>query len=110
MHERDEGLRDLCDAGVVQRDEPGPSDQSDCQDPQHEGRAVSIAFPGEPLDYRVQRPMRNVFHCDPDTIRHFWGSELLDAPTDGDQELRHVGTLEPLIGPESSRPAGSHRG
>ena len=43
-----------------------------------------------------QRPMLNVFHRDGDTIRHFWGSELLYAPTDADQEPRHVGTLEPL--------------
>ena len=42
------------------------------------------------------RPMLNVFHRDGDTIRHFWGSELLYAPTDADQEPRHVGTLEPL--------------
>ena len=44
----------------------------------------------------VQRPMMNVFRHGPDTIRHFWGSELLYAPTDADQEPRHVGTLEPL--------------
>ncbi len=44
----------------------------------------------------VQRPMLNVFHRDPGAIRHFWASELLYAPTDGDQEPRHVGTLEPL--------------
>jgi predicted dithiol-disulfide oxidoreductase (DUF899 family) len=44
----------------------------------------------------VQRPMLNVFHREPDAIRHFWGSELLYGPTDGDQEPRHVGTLEPL--------------
>jgi predicted dithiol-disulfide oxidoreductase (DUF899 family) len=44
----------------------------------------------------VQRPMLNVFHRDPDAIRHFWGSELLYAATDGDQDPRHVGTLEPL--------------
>ena len=44
----------------------------------------------------VQRPMLNVFLRDGDTIRHFWGSELLYAPTDADQEPRHVGTLEPL--------------
>ena len=43
-----------------------------------------------------QRPMLNVFQRDGDTTRHFWGSELLYAPTDGDQEPRHVGTLEPL--------------
>ncbi len=43
-----------------------------------------------------QRPMLNVFHRYPDAIHHFWGSELLYAPTDGDQEPRHVGTIEPL--------------
>jgi predicted dithiol-disulfide oxidoreductase (DUF899 family) len=42
----------------------------------------------------VQRPMLNVFHRDRDAIRHFWGSELLYAPTDHGQEPRHVGTLE----------------
>jgi predicted dithiol-disulfide oxidoreductase (DUF899 family) len=44
----------------------------------------------------VQRPMLTVFHRDPDTVRHFWGSELLYSPTDRDQEPRHVGTIEPL--------------
>ena len=43
-----------------------------------------------------QRPMLNVFHCDRDSIRHFWGSELLYAPTDPGQDPRHVGTIEPL--------------
>ena len=43
-----------------------------------------------------QMPMLNVFHRDGDTIRHFWGSELLYAPTDPGQDQRHVGTLEPL--------------
>jgi predicted dithiol-disulfide oxidoreductase (DUF899 family) len=43
-----------------------------------------------------QRPMLNVFHRDPDGIRHFWASELLYAPTDGDQDPRHAGTIEPL--------------
>ena len=45
---------------------------------------------------REQRPMLNVFHRDGDTIRHFWGSELLYASTDRGQDPRHVGTLEPL--------------
>jgi predicted dithiol-disulfide oxidoreductase (DUF899 family) len=44
----------------------------------------------------VQRAMLNVFHRDGETIRHFWGSELLYAPTDPGQDPRHVGTLEPL--------------
>jgi predicted dithiol-disulfide oxidoreductase (DUF899 family) len=43
-----------------------------------------------------QRPMLNVFHRDGDTIRHFWGTELLYAPTEPGQDPRHVGTLEPL--------------
>ena len=56
-----------------------------------------------------QRPMLNVFHKDGDTIRHFWGSELLFAPTDGGQDPRHLGTVEPLwnlidFTPEGRRP------
>ena len=43
-----------------------------------------------------QRPMLNVFHRDPDAIRHFWGSELFYAATDAGQDPRHVGTLEPV--------------
>src|SRR5918994_4642160 len=43
-----------------------------------------------------QRPMLNVFHRDGESIRHFWGSELMYAPTDTGQDPRHVGTLEPL--------------
>ncbi|HEV3055233.1 MAG TPA: DUF899 family protein [Solirubrobacteraceae bacterium] len=43
-----------------------------------------------------QRPMLTVFHRDGDVIRHFWSSELLNAPTEPGQEPRHVGTLEPL--------------
>jgi predicted dithiol-disulfide oxidoreductase (DUF899 family) len=43
-----------------------------------------------------QRPMLNVFHRDGATIRHFWGAELLYAPTDPGQDDRSVGTLEPL--------------
>ena len=47
-------------------------------------------------DQGMQRPMLNVFHRDRGVIRHFWGSELFDAPTEGDQDPRHVGTIEPL--------------
>jgi predicted dithiol-disulfide oxidoreductase (DUF899 family) len=59
----------------------------------------------------LPRPMLNVFRRDPDTIRHFWGSELLYAPTDDDQEPRHVGTLEPLwnlfdLTPKDARATG----
>jgi predicted dithiol-disulfide oxidoreductase (DUF899 family) len=44
----------------------------------------------------AQRPMLNVFHRNSGVIRHFWGSELFYAPTDADQDPRHVGTLEPV--------------
>jgi predicted dithiol-disulfide oxidoreductase (DUF899 family) len=44
----------------------------------------------------TQRPMLNVFERRDCEIRHFWGSELLYAPTDPDQHPRHVGTLEPF--------------
>jgi predicted dithiol-disulfide oxidoreductase (DUF899 family) len=43
-----------------------------------------------------QMPMLNVFHRDGETIRHFWGSELLYAPAEPGQDSRHVGTIEPL--------------
>ncbi len=43
-----------------------------------------------------QQPMLNVFHRDAGRVRHFWGAELLFAPTEPGQEMRHVGTLEPL--------------
>jgi predicted dithiol-disulfide oxidoreductase (DUF899 family) len=65
-------------------------------------RLVSSAANSYNRDYLAetpggdQRPMLNVFHRDGDTIRHFWGSELLYAPTDADQDPRHVGTIEPV--------------
>ena len=43
-----------------------------------------------------QMPMLNVFERDGKMIRHFWGSELWYAPTDAEQDPRHLGTLEPL--------------
>ena len=68
----------------------------------HRLRLVSSAANTYNRDYHaetaegLQRPMLNVFHRDQRTIRHFWGSELFYAPTDDDQDPRHVGTLEPL--------------
>jgi predicted dithiol-disulfide oxidoreductase (DUF899 family) len=53
-----------------------------------------------------QRPMLNVFRRDGDTIRHFWGSELLYAPTEPGQDPRHVGTIEPLWNLFDLTPAG----
>jgi predicted dithiol-disulfide oxidoreductase (DUF899 family) len=43
-----------------------------------------------------QIPMLNVFHRDGEETRHFWGTEIMFAPTDPGQDPRHVGTLEPL--------------
>ncbi|HEU5416378.1 MAG TPA: DUF899 family protein [Streptosporangiaceae bacterium] len=43
-----------------------------------------------------QMPMMNVFRHDGDTIRHFWGSELLYAPAEPGQDPRHGDTTEAL--------------
>jgi len=43
-----------------------------------------------------QMPMLNVFRREGGEIRHFWSSEMLNAPTDAGQDPRHVGTIEPL--------------
>jgi predicted dithiol-disulfide oxidoreductase (DUF899 family) len=43
-----------------------------------------------------QMPMLTVFRRDGATIRHFWSSELLYAPSEPGQDPRHVGTIEPL--------------
>ena len=60
------------------------------------GNSYNRAYLGETPDGH-QMPMLNVFHRDGETIRHFWGSELLYAPTDDPgQDPRHNGTLEPL--------------
>jgi predicted dithiol-disulfide oxidoreductase (DUF899 family) len=42
------------------------------------------------------QPMINVFQKDGETVRHFWGSEMLYASPDPGQDPRHAGTLEPL--------------
>jgi predicted dithiol-disulfide oxidoreductase (DUF899 family) len=59
------------------------------------GNSYNRDYLGESSDGH-QMPMLNVFHRDGDTIRHFWGSELLYALTDSGQDPRHNGTLEPL--------------
>ena len=43
-----------------------------------------------------QMPMLNVFQRDADgTIRHFWGAELMFAPTDPGQDWRQVDSIDP---------------
>lgn len=61
---------------------------------------------GEPV------PMMTVFKRSPDgTIRLHWASELVHAPADPQQDMRHLGTVEPLwtlfdLTP-NGRPSGS---
>src|SRR5258708_17038342 len=43
----------------------------------------------------AQMPMLNVFRRDGEVICHFWGSELLDAPTESGQDRRHIGSIDP---------------
>jgi predicted dithiol-disulfide oxidoreductase (DUF899 family) len=65
-------------------------------------RVVSSAANTYNRDYHAetadgyQLPMLNVFHRDGETIRHFWGAELMYAPMDPGQDWRHTGTIEPL--------------
>jgi predicted dithiol-disulfide oxidoreductase (DUF899 family) len=60
------------------------------------GGTYNRDYHGETEDGSQQLPMLNVFHRDGDTIRHFWGSELLfEAPEPG-QDPRHGETIDPL--------------
>lgn len=43
----------------------------------------------------AQMPMLNVFRREGVAIRHCWGSELLDAPTEPEQDPRHVDAIDP---------------
>jgi predicted dithiol-disulfide oxidoreductase (DUF899 family) len=63
------------------------------------------AYAGE-ADDGSQQPMLNVFHRDGEEVRHFWGSELLYAPTEPGQDPRHVNNLEPLWNFFDLRPQG----
>ena len=72
------------------------------------GNSYNRDYHGE-SDTGDQMPMLNVFVRDRDEIRHFWGAELLFAPTEPGQDPRHVGTIEPLwnifdLTPEGRQP------
>ena len=54
----------------------------------------------------AQQPMLNVFQRCPEGVRHFWSSELLHAPMDAHQEMRHLGTIEPMWNLLDFTPAG----
>lgn len=78
-------------------DRPGPTERG-----RRRLRFVSSAGNTYNRDYHgenedgSQTPMLNVLHRGADTIRHFWGAELLHAPTEPNQDPRPVGTIEPL--------------
>jgi predicted dithiol-disulfide oxidoreductase (DUF899 family) len=60
------------------------------------GNTYNRDYHGESEDGSQQLPMLNVFGRDGDTIRHFWGSELLFAPAEEGQDPRHGDTIDPL--------------
>lgn len=68
----------------------------------HRLRLLSSATNSYNRDYHgeagdgSQTPMTNVFRRDGETIRHFWGSELLYAPPEPGQDPRHGDTIDPL--------------
>ena len=51
-------------------------------------------------------PMLNVFRKDGDTIRHFWGSELVFAPDDPGQDHRGLDFADPVWGLFDTIPEG----
>jgi predicted dithiol-disulfide oxidoreductase (DUF899 family) len=60
------------------------------------GNAYNRDYHGESDDGSEQLPMLNVFHRHGDTIRHFWGSELLFESPEPGQDPRHGDTIDPL--------------
>jgi predicted dithiol-disulfide oxidoreductase (DUF899 family) len=54
----------------------------------------------------AQWPILNVFARDGDEVRHFWASELMDAPRDPGQEPRHVDFIWPIWQLLDVTPAG----
>jgi predicted dithiol-disulfide oxidoreductase (DUF899 family) len=71
----------------------------------HSGERISLAVVAKALPEHLRtfatergwRHLRLVSGASQgDTIRHFWGSELLYALSEAGQDSRHVGTLEPL--------------
>jgi predicted dithiol-disulfide oxidoreductase (DUF899 family) len=65
-------------------------------------RAERDYKPGEDWD----EPMLNVFRKEGDTVRHFWGSELVFAPDDPGQNHRALDIVDPLWGLLDMTPEG----
>lgn len=57
-------------------------------------------------DENWDEPMLNVFRKDGDTIRHFWGSELVFAPEDAGQHHRGLDFADPVWGLLDTTPEG----
>ena len=69
------------------------------------GSSYNRDYHGERAD-GAQMPMLNVFVRDGDAIRHFWGSELMNAPADPGQNERHVDLIWPLWNLLDATPEG----
>jgi predicted dithiol-disulfide oxidoreductase (DUF899 family) len=67
-----------------------------------EMRAERGYKPGEDWD----EPMLNVFTREGDTVRHFWGSELVFAPDDPGQNHRGIDFADPVWGLLDTTPEG----
>jgi predicted dithiol-disulfide oxidoreductase (DUF899 family) len=52
------------------------------------------------------QPMLNVFKREGQAIRHFWGTEMLYAPTESAQDYRHLDLLDPLWNLLDTTPEG----
>jgi predicted dithiol-disulfide oxidoreductase (DUF899 family) len=70
------------------------------------GNSYNRDYHGEAGDGPQQLPMLNVFRRDGDTIRHFWGSELLFGPSEEGQDPRPSDTIDPLWGLFDFTPEG----
>jgi len=57
-------------------------------------------------DDEMQRPIASVFTKRDGTIRHFWSSELMGAPTEPGQHPRHVDYMWPFWTMQDRTPAG----
>jgi predicted dithiol-disulfide oxidoreductase (DUF899 family) len=57
-------------------------------------------------DENWDEPMLNVFRREGDTIRHFWGSELVFAPEDAGQHHRGLDFADPVWGLLDTTPEG----
>ncbi|HVH20901.1 MAG TPA: DUF899 family protein [Pseudonocardia sp.] len=59
------------------------------------GNTYNRDYHGETPDGTQQLPMLNVFRRTDGQIRHFWGSELMFAPTEPGQDPRHTDSIDP---------------